>query len=185
MLKFVTGNLFESQAQTLINTVNCVGIMGKGIALAFRQCYPEMYEEYRIQCEQGEIRPGIVTLHTRTRPWILNFPTKRHWKNRSRLGDIELGLQAVAANYETLGIKSLGVPALGCGHGGLYWPDVRALIEKYLSKLDIDVEVYEPGSVAEPSPELSPDGESPRQLELWADSIDVGKKKRRRKKRAS
>src|SRR5262249_32313608 len=148
MIRFVTGDLFKSGAQTLVNTVNCVGIMGKGVALAFKERYPDMYDDYRRRCEAGEIRPGVLTLYTTTRPWVLNFPTKRHWRNRSRLEDIEAGLKELAAQYKAWCIESLGVPALGCGHGGLDWSEVRPLIEKSLGPLEIDVEVYEPKALA-------------------------------------
>jgi len=146
MLWFTRGNLFESQAQTLVNTVNCAGVMGKGVALVFRERYPAMYEDYRRRCEKREIQPGVLTLYKDSRPWVLNFPTKRHWRARSRLEDIEAGLKELVAHYKEWGITSLGMPALGCGHGGLDWSDVRTLIEKHLGDLDIEIEVYEPGS---------------------------------------
>jgi O-acetyl-ADP-ribose deacetylase (regulator of RNase III) len=148
MLKFVTGNLFESKAQTLVNTVNCVGVMGKGVALTFKKRFPKMFKDYRQKCHNGQIQPGVLTLYKDTQPWVLNFPTKRHWKSGSRLEDIELGLQKLAANYQEWGIESLAMPALGCGHGGLDWKDVSQLIKKYLGNVEIDIEVYEPGSVA-------------------------------------
>jgi len=146
MLQFTQGNLFESHAQTLVNTVNCAGVMGKGVALVFRERYPAMYEDYRRRCENGEIQPGVLTLYKDSRPWILNFPTKRHWRARSRLEDVEAGLKELALRCEEWGITSLGMPALGCGHGGLEWADVRALIQEHLGGLGIEIEVYEPGS---------------------------------------
>jgi len=146
MLRFVSGDLFQSEAQTLVNTVNCAGVMGKGVALAFRERYPHMYEDYLGRCEAGEIAPGVLTLYKNTEPWVLNFPTKRHWRSRSRLEDIEAGLKELVKHYEEWGIESLAMPALGCGHGGLEWSDVRALIKQHLGGLDIEIEVYEPGS---------------------------------------
>ncbi len=146
MLRFVSGDLFASKAQALVNTVNCVGVMGKGVALAFRERYPDMFEDYRLKCEQGEIRPGILTLYKDARPWVINFPTKRHWRQRSRLKDIEAGLVTLVKQYGSWGVESLAMPALGCGNGGLRWVEVRPLIERYLAGLDVDVEVYEPAA---------------------------------------
>jgi O-acetyl-ADP-ribose deacetylase (regulator of RNase III) len=151
MIRFVRGNLFSSKAQVLVNTVNCVGVMGKGVALAFKEKYPAMYEDYRQACEQGLIRPGKLSLYTNAKPWIINFPTKQHWKTRSRLYDIEAGLKDLSDHYQEWQIESLAMPALGCGHGGLDWAIVRPVIEKYLSNLEMDIEVYEPGSEAIPS----------------------------------
>jgi O-acetyl-ADP-ribose deacetylase (regulator of RNase III) len=148
MINYRMGDLFESNAQTLVNTVNCVGVMGKGVALAFKKRFPAMFEDYKEKCHAGEVEPGKLSLYNNFEPWILNFPTKRHWKARSRIEHIELGLVELADKYEQWGITSIAMPALGCGHGGLDWKDVKALIEKYLSVLPIDIIVYEPGSKA-------------------------------------
>lgn len=183
MLRFVTGDLFGSKAQTLVNTVNCVGVMGKGVALAFKERYPEMYDDYRRRCEAGEIRPGVLTLYTTTPPWVLNFPTKRHWRNRSRLGDVEAGLKALAEQYKDWGIESLGIPALGCGHGGLDWSNVRPLIEKYLGPLDINVEVYEPAKAAVALADAVSSSEAPAQpaqKDLFGNEVVVPKPKKRK-----
>lgn len=190
MLRFVRGDLFESKAQTLVNTVNCVGVMGKGVALAFKQRYPEMYKKYRLQCERGEIQIGTLTLYTDTQPWIINFPTKRHWRSRSRLQYIEAGLKYLVQHYKEWGITSLAMPALGCGHGGLDWSEVRPLIEQYLGNLDVDIEVYEPGSRASLPGETQPEaGVSPNyQTDLFGEPVRPAKPKRtsqRRKKTAS
>ncbi len=167
MLRFVAGSLFNSKAQALVNTVNCVGIMGKGIALEFKKRYPEMYEDYREKCDNGEIRPGKLTVYKNTHPWVINFPTKRHWKSQSRLEDIELGLQDFVRRYQEWGINSVAMPALGCGHGGLDWSEVKPLIEKRLGGLSIDIEVYEPGS------ELAEDKSSQKQKDKPGFTTDM------------
>jgi O-acetyl-ADP-ribose deacetylase (regulator of RNase III) len=147
MIHFVRGNLFQSAAQVLTNTVNCVGVMGKGVALEFKGRFPAMFEDYRSRCEKGEVRPGRPYLWEDDRAQILNFPTKRDWRNPSLLSDIEDGLRYLAAHYQELGIHSLAMPALGCGNGGLKWDVVRPLIEKHLGPIsDLDVYVYEPDS---------------------------------------
>lgn len=144
MIQFVHGSIFRSQMQTLVNTVNCVGVMGKGIARIFRDKYPAMYNDYQQQCEKGNIKPGVLSLYTDTKPWIINFPTKRHWRAKSRIEDIEAGLQTLVVSYHDWGITSIALPALGCGNGGLDWSQVRPLMQKHLDSLNIMVEVYEP-----------------------------------------
>ncbi len=186
MLRFVRGNLFDSKARTLVNTVNCAGIMGKGVALSFKKKYPDMYNDYRRRCEQGEIRPGVLTLYTDTEPWVLNFPTKRHWRARSRLDDIEAGLKEFVCQYKRWGITSVAMPALGCGHGGLDWADDRSLIEKYLGDLEIDIEVYEPGSEIRPSDEDSQAevGMLQYQIDLFGNTLHPPEPKRKRRRRS-
>lgn len=142
MLRFCHGDLFTSQAQTLVNPVNCVGVMGKGLALAFRRRFPAMYVDYVARCRRGEVRPGRPYLFTGTTPWILNFPTKDHWRNPSRLTFIEDGLKALVDQISIWGIHSLALPALGCGLGQLSWEEVRPLLVRYLQPLPIPVEVY-------------------------------------------
>lgn len=145
MVKVVIGNLLESKAQTLVNTVNCVGIMGKGIALEFKQRFPEMFEDYEARCRRREVKLGRPYLYTRLfPPWILNFPTKDHWRSVARLEDITRGLEYLVAHYKAWGITSLGVPPLGCGQGQLEWRVVGPTIYRYLSRLDIPVELYAP-----------------------------------------
>lgn len=160
MLEFRHGNVLNSEMQTLVNTVNTVGVMGKGIALQFKKHYPKMYEEYRALCKSGKLTTGQLHLYKAVDHWILNFPTKRHYRYPSKLEYVEEGLIRLRDTYAELGIESLALPALGCGQGGLSWPDVRALIERYLGDLPIPIEVYEPGS-AEPVHE-------PEQLSLFA-----------------
>lgn len=119
--------------------------MGKGVALEFKHRYPALFDDYRKRCKRGEVRPGEPYLWEDDHVQILNFPTKRDWKENSRLEDIELGLKFIAMSYQDLGIQSLAMPALGCGNGGLKWEHVRSLIEQYLGDLaDLDVYVYEP-----------------------------------------
>jgi O-acetyl-ADP-ribose deacetylase (regulator of RNase III) len=155
MVKFVRdGNLLEADVDALVNTVNTKGVMGKGIALQFKRAFPDNYKAYRAACEAGDVQLGrmFVTAEGLISPrLIINFPTKGHWKSRSRLGDIEAGLQdlrRVVADYD---IKSLALPPLGCGLGGLAWADVRPLIEAALGDLPVDAIVFEPGGA--PSPE--------------------------------
>lgn len=156
MLKFTQGNIFESDAQTLMATVNCVGIMGKGLAKEFRQKYPEMFKEYAKACKKGELRKGHLFLYKDLLKWILCFPTKDNWKGPSKYEFIEEGLKAVRENYSQWGITSLAVPPLGCGLGGLKWDQVKQLIMKYLQDLPIEITVFEPLAVGERIPSKNP-----------------------------
>lgn len=133
MIELVRGNLLEADAEALVNTVNCVGVMGKGVALQFRQAYPDNYQAYRRACDRHELHPGQMLVWRTDRAenprYIINFPTKRHWKGKSRLDDIDSGLIALVAEVQVREIKSIAVPPLGCGNGGLDWADVRPRIE--------------------------------------------------------
>ncbi|NBX18746.1 MAG: hypothetical protein EBR09_15440 [Proteobacteria bacterium] len=143
MITYVQGNLFDSPAQVLTNAVNCVGVMGKGIALEFKKRFPVMCDEYVAKCGAGQMRIGQPWLWEDDEVQILNFPTKRHWRTPSSVADIEAGLQWLAANYGELGIYTIAMPALGCGQGGLAWKDVKALMDKHLGSLpDLEVFVY-------------------------------------------
>lgn len=144
MITYVTGDMFSSDRQTLVNAVNTVGVMGKGLALQFKERYPAMYKQYRLKCERDELRIGTLHLYTGYHHWILNFPTKRHYKSKSRLQDVEIGLARLRDEYVDMRITSLALPALGCGYGGLDWKDVQPLIEHYLGDLPIPIEVYAP-----------------------------------------
>lgn len=145
MVKVVIGDIFESGAQTLVNTVNCVGVMGKGVALEFKHRFPEMYDDYVRRCARGEVRLGQPYLFRWLfPPWVLNFPTKDHWRSVARLADIEAGLRHLIANYREWGIESLAVPPLGCGQGQLEWRIVGPTLYRYLSQMDIPVELYAP-----------------------------------------
>lgn len=149
--RVLIGNLFESEAQTLTNTVNTVGIMGKGIALEFKKRFPDMYRDYVRRCERGEVRLGEPYVYsTILPPWVLNFPTKGHWRNVARLSDIEAGLAYLAEHYAEWGITSLAVPPLGCGEGQLEWRAVGKTLFRHLDRLPIPVEMYAPyGTPAE------------------------------------
>ena len=139
MFELTRGNLLDAEVEAVVNTVNTEGIMGKGIALQFRKAYPENYEAYRRACKAGEVRPGhmfVFDRHTLTLPrYIINFPTKRHWRHKSRMEDIEAGLIALVAEVRRLGIRSIAVPPLGSGLGGLPWPEVRRRIWQHLRSL--------------------------------------------------
>lgn len=149
MVTFVNGNIFKSPAQVLTNAVNCVGVMSKGIALEFKNRYPKMFDDYKDKCERDLVKPGQPYLWEDDSVQILNFPTKRNWRDHSLLQDIEDGLKYLAINYERMGIQSLAMPALGCGLGGLRWPEVQPLIMKHLGTIpDLDVYVYEPQDMA-------------------------------------
>lgn len=137
------GNIFDSMCKVIVNPVNCQGVMGKGLALQFKKRYPDMYQSYKKNCQKGLFKPGLLQLWTHSTPWILNFPTKVHWKNRTKLEYIEAGLQKFAATYKVKEIDSIAFPALGVGLGGLRWKKVRTVMYKYLEKLDnIDIEIY-------------------------------------------
>lgn len=144
-----TGDILKADAEAIVNTVNCVGIMGRGIALQFKKAFPANFRAYAIACEDGEVQPGTMFVHDTssfTNPrYIINFPTKRHWKGKSRIEDIESGLVALARELTERGIKSVAVPPLGAGLGGLDWGDVRPRIEAALRDLpDLQVSIYEP-----------------------------------------
>ncbi len=145
MVQVLVGNLLDSKAQTLVNTVNCVGIMGKGIALEFKKRFPEMFKDYAERCRRGEVHLGQPYLYRRlVPPWILNFPTKDDWRSLTRLSDIEAGLRYLEAHYQHWGIMSLAVPPLGCGNGQLEWRVVGPTLFRYLRLLAIPVELYAP-----------------------------------------
>ena len=142
MLAYIVGNLFESPAHVLVNTVNTVGVMGKGIAKDFKRIYPEMFKQYQGHCESNKLTIGKLWLYKTPNKWILNFPTKTTWKKPSKLEYIEAGLQNFVRSYAERGITSVAFPKLGCGNGELAWDDVRPLMETYLKKLPIEVFIY-------------------------------------------
>ena len=143
MLHLNQGNLLEAEVEALVNTVNCVGVMGKGIALQFKQRFPHNFAAYERACRQKEVQIGqMFTVQTGLLigpRFIINFPTKGHWKSGSRIEDIEVGLQALIEEIKKLDIKSIAVPPLGCGNGGLKWNEVRPLMEAAFSQL-LDVQ---------------------------------------------
>jgi O-acetyl-ADP-ribose deacetylase (regulator of RNase III) len=145
MVTYVKGNIFESPAQVITNTVNTVGVMGKGLALEFKNRFPLMFEDYQEPCKKGTVQPGTPYLWENDEVQILNFPTKREWQSHSLIEDIETGIKYLASHYAEWGIHTLALPPLGCGLGGLKWENVRPLIEKYLGEItDLEVFVYEP-----------------------------------------
>ena len=154
MIKLQKGDILRSDAQALVNTVNCVGIMGKGLALQFKKAFPENFKFYARACEHGEVHLGsmlVYDLNRMTGPrYIINFPTKQHWKNQSRLGDIEAGLKDLVKTVRDLHIQSIAIPPLGCGLGGLNWSDVRARIEAAFRAVpELDVSLFEPSGAPE------------------------------------
>jgi len=153
MIELKRGNLLEADAEALVNTVNCVGVMGKGIALQFKQAFPDNFREYYKAFRAGEVQPGKVLVVRRSLmnpKYIINFPTKRHWKGRAKLADIEAGLHSLTHEVEELGLKSVAVPPLGCGNGGLRWGQVKPIIERAFDKLPhVRVLLYEPAGAPE------------------------------------
>ena len=145
MFKALIGDLFISKAQTLVNTVNCVGIMGKGVALEFKNRFPVMFEDYVVRCDRKLVKLGEPYLyHGLAGEMIVNFPTKDHWRSPSRLADIEHGLDYFVSHCADWGITSVAFPPLGCGNGGLEWSEVGPLIYAKLHRLPIAIEVYAP-----------------------------------------
>lgn len=149
LVKITSGDLLSSKAQTLVNTVNCVGIMGKGIALAFKRRYPDMFKDYVRRCDRGEVQLGRPYVYSAPDHLIVNFPTKHHWRAVSRLEDIVAGLEYLQAHYREWGITSLAVPPLGCGNGQLEWGVVGPTLHRHLSQLGIPVELYAPHDESE------------------------------------
>lgn len=155
MIHLTQGDILVADAEALVNTVNCVGVMGRGIALQFRKAFPENFKVYEAACERGEVRPGKMLVFETgllTGPkYIVNFPTKRHWKGKSRIEDIDAGLPALVEEIQRRGIKSIAVPPLGCGLGGLSWGEVRPRILRAFEDLaEVQVSVYEPEGAPQP-----------------------------------
>ena len=144
MIQYIRGNLFTSNAKVLVNTVNTVGVMGKGIAAQFKKNYPLMYKEYKTLCEEKKFDIGQLYLYQTPNKWVLNFPTKRHWRNPSKLEYIEQGLIRLTEMADQWQITSIAMPKLGCGNGGLDWESqVKPLVEKYLKKSPIQASIYD------------------------------------------
>lgn len=149
MIDYTTGDILNDEAEALVNTVNCVGVMGRGIALQFKKSWPENFKAYAAACKRDEVRPGQLFVFETGRltppRYIINFPTKRHWRGKSRIEDIESGLDALVKVIRGNSITSIAVPPLGTGLGGLDWVDVKSRIEHALAELkDVRVRVYEP-----------------------------------------
>ncbi|GAB3662190.1 macro domain-containing protein [Actinocorallia lasiicapitis] len=155
MIEFGSGNLLDAPAEALINTVNTVGVAGKGLALQFRQAYPANFKAYAAASKRGEVVPGRMFVFDSGRMgdgrYLINFPTKRHWRGGSRLSDIEAGLADLVRVLRELEIRSVAVPPLGCGNGGLAWSDVLPLITDALAPLsDVRVIIYAPSGAPDP-----------------------------------
>lgn len=149
MIEYKTGDILRADVEALVNTVNCVGVMGRGIALQFRRAFPANFKSYEAACKREEVQPGKMFVFETgwlTNPkYIINFPTKRHWRGKSRIEDIESGLRALREEVLRRGIRSIAIPPLGSGLGGLAWPEVRPRIEKAIADLDqVRVLVFEP-----------------------------------------
>jgi len=143
MLIYRRTSLLESSAQTLVNTVNCVGVMGKGLAHAFKEREPRMFDAYKTICDNGALAPGKLWLWRGTNNWVLNFPTKKHWRNPSKLEWIEAGLEKFVVAHREQGIREISFPLLGCGNGGLAWTDVQPVMEHYLKSVNIPVYIHD------------------------------------------
>ena len=148
MIHYTTGNLLESKAEALVNTVNTVGVMGKGIALMFKERFSDNFQQYAQACKAGEVQTGHMFV---TEPaeldgprWVINFPTKQHWRHPSRIEWVAEGLQDLRHFLQDKNVRSIAIPPLGAGNGGLDWPVVREQIEAALGDLDIDITVFEP-----------------------------------------
>ncbi len=155
MLERKKGNLLQEDAEVLVNTVNTVGVMGKGIALQFKKAFPDNFHAYKMACDAGELEPGKVfgfTTNALHNPkFIMNFPTKKHWKGKSKLEYIESGLKSLVDEVRARHIRSIALPPLGCGHGGLDWQVVLPLIERAFAQIpDVEAVVFEPAGAPEP-----------------------------------
>lgn len=150
MLRYTTGNILSSDNQALVNTVNTVGIMGKGIALGFKNTFPIVEHEYQKAVKEGEIKIGkvqVVKTNLISPEFIINFPTKKHWRNPSKIDYIDIGLQDLVKVINHYKIESISIPPLGCGNGKLPWKQVKPLLESYLEPLSqiVDILIFEPG----------------------------------------
>ena len=149
MIHFTRGDIFAQPAEAIVNPVNCVGVMGRGLALQFKRRHPDAFLAYRHACAERRVRPRCMFVFDTggERPrWIVHFPTKRHWRDRSAIGDIEAGLRGLAAAVERHGIRSIAIPPLGCGLGGLDWRAVRPLVTDCLAGTPATVIVLEPAA---------------------------------------
>ena len=151
MIRYTTGDILKAEVEALVNTVNCVGVMGRGIALQFKQVFPANFKAYAAACKREEVQPGQMFMFDTgelTSPrYIVNFPTKRHWRGKSRIEDVEAGLVALVDEVRARGIRSIAIPPLGSGLGGLDWSVVRPLIERAFTVLpEVEVQIFEPAA---------------------------------------
>ena len=143
-IKISHGDILKDPSQALVNPVNCVGVMGKGLALQFKKAFPENFEQYAIACSQRRVTPGRMNVYRFDGRFIINFPTKVHWLDPSRIGHIERGLVTLVSYIKQYQIKSIAIPPLGAGLGGLDWNEVKPLIIEILEPVDVEVTLYEP-----------------------------------------
>jgi len=160
MIELMQGDILKAQTEALVNTVNCMGVMGRGIALQFRKAFPDNFRAYKHVCDRKRLQPGQVFVFDLGRfespRYVINFPTKQHWRGKSKLKDIQAGLDALLEEIRVRGIRSVAVPPLGCGLGGLDWDEVKPMIEEAFASLpEIHVQVYEPKGA--PAPETMVD----------------------------
>ncbi|MBD3234104.1 MAG: hypothetical protein GF315_10325 [candidate division Zixibacteria bacterium] len=166
MITYLNSNLFTSPAKVLVNTVNTEGVMGKGIAKDFKMLFPEMFKEYQSKCERGELDIGKLHLYKTPNKWILNFPTKKHWRQRSKIEYIEAGLRKFRRVQIPWRIFSISFPRLGCGNGELDWESqVKPKMEKYLSDLPVDTFIHLSG----PNTTI-PEHENKKEMKKWLSS---------------
>ena len=154
MIEMTSGDILKDDSEAIVNTVNCVGVMGRGIALQFKNVWPENFKAYEAACRREQVQPGrmfVFEVGQLTSPrYIINFPTKRHWRGKSRIEDIDAGLSALVSEIQTRAIRSVAIPPLGSGLGGLDWSEVRPRIEAALQALpNVRVRIYEPGGAPE------------------------------------
>lgn len=154
MIEFTKGDILRADVEAIVNTVNCVGVMGRGIALQFKKAWPENFAAYEVACKSEQVQPGKMFIYSTGQlanpRFIINFPTKRHWRGASRIEDIESGLEALVQDIQRLGIKTIAIPPLGAGLGGLDWELVREKIQAAMAELpDINVLIYEPKGAPE------------------------------------
>lgn len=164
MITYVHDDLFQSPAKVLVNTVNTVGVMGKGLAADFKRYFPAMFDQYQTLCETGKLTTGKLMLYRTPHKWVLNFPTKKHWRSSSHIEYIEAGLQKFVSTYAEQGITSVSFPRLGSGLGGLDWDEaVQPLMEAYLAPLPIAVYIH----LYDPTTEAR----NPRTIATWLNGI--------------
>ena len=157
MIEYTTGDMLKTKAQALVNTVNCEGYMGKGIAYQFKLEYPENYKIYQLACSKKEFRPGKILIHRENNKIVINFPTKDEWRKKSEYSYIERGLDELIKKIFEYNITSIAIPPLGCGNGGLDWGKVRELIAKKLKSIEnLDIYVYEPSKYYASRPKVAP-----------------------------
>ncbi|HYB22990.1 MAG TPA: macro domain-containing protein, partial [Solirubrobacteraceae bacterium] len=165
MIEYTEGDILAAEVEAVVNTVNCVGVMGRGIALHFKNAYPENFQVYAAACKRGDVQPGRMLVFETgllAPRWIINFPTKRHWRGKSRIEDIRAGMDALVDEIRERAIRSIAIPPLGSGLGGLAWSGVRPIIEQHLAAVpDVRAIVFEPGGrspepVAPKTPNMTP-----------------------------